>query len=168
LKLENANVRGRIKKFPDWPSVARTANGTALCHWMQLYRYFVSQSSEFCHRSPLCCFSTSNTKGKSIFRYRLSPETLDIPSYISQNLVRCLLRWQFVFFFLNYRHTDPCGGLLFHDVIMTFCVSTSHEPGAGGGDGGHRWPICAFQFVCLLPTKGVAYILGHSVHNFVA
>jgi len=24
-----------------------------------LYRYFVSQSSEFCHRNPLCCFSTS-------------------------------------------------------------------------------------------------------------
>jgi hypothetical protein len=23
----------------------------------------------------LCCFSTSNTKGKRIFRYRLSPET---------------------------------------------------------------------------------------------
>jgi len=23
----------------------------------------------------LCCFLTSNTKGKSIFRYRLSPET---------------------------------------------------------------------------------------------
>jgi len=23
---------GRIQKFPDWPPVARTANGTALCH----------------------------------------------------------------------------------------------------------------------------------------
>jgi len=26
---------------------------------MQLYRYFVSQSSEFCRHNPLCCFSTS-------------------------------------------------------------------------------------------------------------
>jgi len=24
-----------------------------------LYRYFVSQSSEFCRHNPLCCFSTS-------------------------------------------------------------------------------------------------------------
>jgi len=35
----------------------------------------VSQSSEFCCHNPLCCFSTSNTKGKRIFHYRLSPET---------------------------------------------------------------------------------------------
>jgi hypothetical protein len=26
------NVQGCIQKFPDWPSGARTANGTALCH----------------------------------------------------------------------------------------------------------------------------------------
>jgi hypothetical protein len=39
------------------------------------YRYFMSQSSEFCSHNPLCCFSTSNTKGKRIFLYRLSPET---------------------------------------------------------------------------------------------
>jgi hypothetical protein len=26
---------------------------------MQFYCYFVSQSSEFCHHNPLCCFSTS-------------------------------------------------------------------------------------------------------------
>jgi len=42
---------------------------------VQFYHYFVSQSSEFCRHNPLCCFSTSNTKGKRIFRYRLSPET---------------------------------------------------------------------------------------------
>jgi hypothetical protein len=39
---------------------------------MQLYRYFVSQSSEFCRHNPLCCFSTSVC---CLFRYRLSPET---------------------------------------------------------------------------------------------
>jgi len=38
---------------------------------VQLYRYFVSQSSEFCRHNPLCCFSTS----VCLFRYRLSPET---------------------------------------------------------------------------------------------
>jgi hypothetical protein len=26
---------------------------------MQLYRYFVTQSSDFYHHNPLCCFSTS-------------------------------------------------------------------------------------------------------------
>jgi len=41
---------------------------------VQLYRYFVSQSSEFCCHNHLCCFSTYNIKGKRIFRYRLSPE----------------------------------------------------------------------------------------------
>jgi hypothetical protein len=49
------------------------ANGTALCHKVQLYRYFVSQSSEFCRHNPLCCFSTSVCC--CLFRYRLSPET---------------------------------------------------------------------------------------------
>jgi len=39
---------------------------------MQLYRYFVSQSSEFCRHNPLCCFSASVC---CLFRYRLSPET---------------------------------------------------------------------------------------------
>jgi hypothetical protein len=28
--------------FPDWPPGAKTANDTALCHYVQLYRYFVS------------------------------------------------------------------------------------------------------------------------------
>jgi hypothetical protein len=39
-------IRGCIQKFPDWPPGARTANGTAPCHQVQFYRYFVSQSSE--------------------------------------------------------------------------------------------------------------------------
>jgi len=41
---------------------------------MQLYHYFVSQSSEFCHHNPLCCFP-SVCYCKRIFRYWLSPET---------------------------------------------------------------------------------------------
>jgi hypothetical protein len=65
-----------MQKFPDWPPGARTANGTALCPYVQLYRYFVSQSSEFCRHNPLCCFSTSvYCCFKHIFRYRLSLET---------------------------------------------------------------------------------------------
>jgi hypothetical protein len=41
---------------------------------MQFYRYFMSQSSEFCRHNPLCCFSTS-VSFCCLFRYRLSPET---------------------------------------------------------------------------------------------
>jgi len=41
---------------------------------MQLHRYFVSQSSEFCRHNPLCCFLTSVYYCKRKFRYRLSPE----------------------------------------------------------------------------------------------
>jgi hypothetical protein len=29
-------IRGCIQKFPDWPPGARTANDTALCHYVQL------------------------------------------------------------------------------------------------------------------------------------
>jgi hypothetical protein len=49
---------------------------------VQLYRYFTSQSSEFCRHNPLCCFSTSNTEGKRIFRYGLGPETFGYTPYI--------------------------------------------------------------------------------------
>jgi hypothetical protein len=72
---KSLNIRRSIQKFPHRPPGARTANGTALCHQVQLYRYFIYQSNEFYRHNPLCCFSTSNTKCKRIFRYRLSPET---------------------------------------------------------------------------------------------
>jgi hypothetical protein len=64
---------GCIQKFPDWPPGVRIANDTALCHWVQLYRYFMSKSSEFCRHTSLCCFSTSVL----LFHYRLSPETFE-------------------------------------------------------------------------------------------
>jgi hypothetical protein len=67
-------MRGCIQKFPDWPPAARTANGTALCHQVQFYRYFVSQSSEFCRRNSLYCISTS-VYCCSLFLYQLSLET---------------------------------------------------------------------------------------------
>jgi hypothetical protein len=61
--------------FPDWPPGARTANSTALYHYVQLYRYFVSQSSEFGSHNPLCCFSASIYCCRCLFCYRLSSET---------------------------------------------------------------------------------------------
>jgi hypothetical protein len=72
-------IRGCIEKFPNWPPGARTANGTALCHKVQLYRYFVSQSSEFCRHNPLCCFSASVVV---YFVIESVWKLLDTPSYI--------------------------------------------------------------------------------------
>jgi hypothetical protein len=42
---------------------------------VQLYRYFVSQSSNFCYHNPLWRFSTSVYLSCCSFHYRLSPET---------------------------------------------------------------------------------------------
>jgi len=50
-------IRGCIEKFPDWPPGARTANGSPLPPGT-VYRYFASQSGEFCHHNPSRCFST--------------------------------------------------------------------------------------------------------------
>jgi len=71
-----SHIWGCIHKFPYWPPGARTANDTALCHWVQSYRYFTSQSNEFCHQNSLRCFETSiHYCCCCSFRYRLSPET---------------------------------------------------------------------------------------------
>jgi len=45
-----------------------------------LYRYFVSQFSEFCRHKPLCCFSTS-VYCCSLFGYDSVRKRLDTPSY---------------------------------------------------------------------------------------
>jgi hypothetical protein len=60
-RMQTTEILGCIQKFPDWPPGVRTANGTTL--W---YHYFVNQSSEFCHRNPLCSFSTSVYEGKKV------------------------------------------------------------------------------------------------------
>jgi len=49
---------------------------------MQLYRYLVSQSSEFFHHNPLCCFSMSVYCYCCLFRYRLSPKTFGYTLYM--------------------------------------------------------------------------------------
>jgi hypothetical protein len=115
-KVLRLAIRGCIQKFPDWPPGASTANDTALFHQVQLYRYFMSQSSEFCRHNSLCCFSTSVYCCKLIFRYRFSPETFGYtlvrvstfnknsnpkPKFIFNNLI------------ITYRHTA-----LFNIIIV--------------------------------------------------
>jgi hypothetical protein len=75
-------ARRCIQKFSDWPPEARTTNGTALCHQVQLFCYIVSQSSEFCHHSFLCCFPTSVYYCKRTFHYDSVRKHLDTPSYV--------------------------------------------------------------------------------------
>jgi len=55
-----------------------------------LYRYFVSQSSEFCRHNSLCCFSASVY---CLFRYRLSPET----SGYTLVYYSCVTKWGILF-----------------------------------------------------------------------
>jgi hypothetical protein len=86
-----AQIRGCIQTFPDWPPEAETANGTALCHYVQSYRYFVSQSREFCRHNPLCCFSTSVYCCCCLFRNGLSPETFGYTFVYLQVFITLLL-----------------------------------------------------------------------------
>jgi hypothetical protein len=85
-----------------------------------LYRYFVSQSNEFCHHNPLCCFSTSNTKGKRIFRYQLSPETFGytLVQYPLSNCGNNVIKNKTVVVFLFYWGTDVAIPLVYR-VRMT-------------------------------------------------
>jgi hypothetical protein len=85
--LQPTRVGGCTQKFPDRPPGMRTANGAALYHKVQLYRYFVSQSSEFCRHSPLCCFSTSACCCYCLFRNRLSPENFGY-TFVYQTYLR--------------------------------------------------------------------------------
>jgi hypothetical protein len=53
---------------------------------VRLYRYFVSQSSEFCRHNPLCCFST-NVYCCCLVRYDSVRKLLDTPSYVIRNRI---------------------------------------------------------------------------------
>jgi hypothetical protein len=103
------------QKFPDWPLGARTANGTALCHYVQLYHYYVSQSNEFCRHNPLCYFSTSVYFYYCLFRYLLSPETF------GYTLVYHTLHMEFshlrIRIFITQKHTGSRTGTI-HIVIV--------------------------------------------------
>jgi len=48
---------------------------------MQLYRYFVSQSSEICRRNPWCCFSRSVYYYCCLFVIDSVRKLLDTPSH---------------------------------------------------------------------------------------
>jgi len=59
---------------------------------VQLYRYFVSQSSEVCRHNPLCCFSTSVYCCKYIFHYQPSLETFVYTLVYDNTLVHAVVK----------------------------------------------------------------------------
>jgi hypothetical protein len=74
-------LRGCIQKFPDWPPGARTANGTALCHYLQFYRYIVSPVSFAA--ITLCVASQRVFIVAVYFVIDSVRKSLDTPSYVS-------------------------------------------------------------------------------------
>jgi hypothetical protein len=128
------------QKVPDWSPGARTANGTVLCHQAQLYRYFMSQSSEFCRHNPLCCFSMNVYCCKRIFRYRLSAETF---GYTLVHLLRAWRsddrgsipggRWEFL-------SSTPCPDRLWRSTSLLSNGYRGFYPG-GKAAGTWSWPL---------------------------
>jgi hypothetical protein len=67
---------------------------------VQLYHYFVSQSSEFCCHNTLCCVPTSVYCCKRIFRYQFSPETFGytlVHTMSLPNSEQCTSMWVLAF-----------------------------------------------------------------------
>jgi hypothetical protein len=64
-----------------YPKVSGLAALSENCKWHSslplgaVVSLFCESVYEFCHHDPFCCFSTSNTKSKRIFRCGISPET---------------------------------------------------------------------------------------------
>jgi hypothetical protein len=59
----------------------RFVKAVGTCCWRHLYRYFMSQSSEFCRHNPLCCFSTNVNFLSVYFVIDSVRNLLDISSY---------------------------------------------------------------------------------------
>jgi len=127
---------------------------------VQLYRYFVSQSSEFCCHNPLCCFSTSVYR--CLLRYRLSPETYGyhntyIHTYFTYLLTKCMIvcgscLWEVTQWRIRLycrRFGDP-----YHPRLLAFMMETvrifemsslqpksalNYHPGTGSTAWNFRW-----------------------------
>jgi hypothetical protein len=106
-------VRECIQKFLDWPPAARTGNRTAVCHLVQLYRYFVRRYSEFCRHNPLYCFLATVYCCKHIFRYRLSPDTFGYT---------LLYEWEWTKQQQFYNQTMTVISRIYISVILNFPV----------------------------------------------
>jgi hypothetical protein len=104
-----------VMKEPKFISISKSFRTGRLERELQMIQLSATRSSCisilwvgivcFAAITPLCCFSTSNTKGKRIFSYRLSSETFGytvliylwiyvIERIFSQAIVTCLYAYQ--------------------------------------------------------------------------
>jgi hypothetical protein len=84
---------------------------------VQLYRYFVSQSSEFCHHNPLCCFWMSVC---CLFRYQLSPETFGYTLVHTRCAIPASARSTSQTNFWNHQHLPCCVVFSCSHIIKSF------------------------------------------------
>jgi len=69
-------------KFSGLATWSKNCKCYSSLHYVQLYRYFPSQSSEFCRHNPLCCFSTSVYLVSIYFIIDPVRKLLDTPSCV--------------------------------------------------------------------------------------
>jgi hypothetical protein len=99
---------------------------------VQLYRYFVSRSSEFYSHNPLFCFSTSDYCCKHIFRYRISTETsgytlVHLPTVIPGFLLHAYqLQNKACTFDVTYRPVNIIYMLILQSVVFTLLDTGLH------------------------------------------
>jgi hypothetical protein len=121
---------------------------------MQLYRYFVSQSSEFYRHNPLYCFWKIVYCCKRVFRYRLSPET---------------------FGYILLRHVNVKTGWTGGDEMLASCLPSGSFGNSGSRDAcslqssrsGHLWNRSADRdagsYLCIIAhSLGKAYKWWHN------
>jgi hypothetical protein len=155
-------VRGCIQKFRHRPPGTRTPNGTALCHQVQFYRYFVSQSSEFCSHNLLCCFSTSVYC--CLFIYRLGPETFGY-TLVAPCIFDLGTTWRWVVSFTAGRFTPR------ERAPGTHCIGGSVKPRDRSGRDGEEKnsePLQGLEAPILQPL-GQRYTteLSRLLHTFL-
>jgi hypothetical protein len=89
---------------------------------VELCRYFVSQSSEFCRHNTLCCFSTSVYCCKSTFLYRLNPETFWIHPLIAPRFFELGTGWRWVVSFMPWSLYSQGNGPGTHLIGSWVCT----------------------------------------------
>jgi hypothetical protein len=97
---------------------------------VQLYRYFVRQSSEFCRHNPLCCFSTSVYC--CLFRCRLSPETFGY-THVLKSALRlsnqsCITSYVQIILHLNIMYTCLLHGAGYYLKSWSSLSSSKKNP----------------------------------------
>jgi hypothetical protein len=140
---------------------------------MQLYRYFLSQSTEVCRHNPFCCFSTSVCYYCCLFRYRVSPETLGytlcvcvsfsftfVTAIVCADLFKTL--WLFRFHFLRQRsNSRPYS----EKSLNCYFVQATTIPTSSEDCVTERYYNCVYFSTCETSTSPPPPIPPHHLGN---